>query len=91
MGGEEFSKQYREQLESEIEEAFVHFRAHNESKNIFKAANTPITLGALSMLIYVLGQILALIGLTPLSSLLQLVSGNYCCAFQRPRLHLSFR
>ena len=44
MGGEEGSVRYREKLEDEIEETFGHYRLHNDSKNIFKAANTPITL-----------------------------------------------
>ncbi|KAJ8958691.1 hypothetical protein NQ318_016418 [Aromia moschata] len=41
MGGEEFSRTYKEQLEMDIEETFIQFKAHNESKNIFKSARTP--------------------------------------------------
>jgi atlastin len=73
MGGEEFSATYREQLEKEIEESYAHYRSHNEGKNIFKAANTPITLGAVAMLIYILSQLLSLLGLTPLASLLNIL------------------
>ena len=57
MGGEEFSQQYREKLEKEIEESYSHYRSHNDSKNIFKAANTPITLAAVAMLLYVINQV----------------------------------
>ena len=70
MGGEEFSAKYREQLEREIEESYGHFRSHNESKNIFKAANTPITLAAVAMIFYMLSQILGMIGLYPFANLL---------------------
>ncbi len=73
MGGEEFSASYRERLEKEIEDSFANYRAHNDGKNLFKAANTPITLGALSMLLYVASQFLSLIGLTPFAQLLNLV------------------
>ncbi len=57
MGGEEFSSSYRDQLEREIEDSFSSYRQHNEGKNLFKAANTPITLGAVSMVLYVLSQV----------------------------------
>ena len=67
-----FFSRYREQLENDIEEAYTNYRAHNDSKNIFKAANTPITLGAVAMLLYVFSQIFTLLGLTPLSGLLNL-------------------
>lgn len=73
MGGEEFSQTYRDQLEREIEDSYANYKLHNESKNIFKAANTPITLGALSMIVYVLSQIFALIGLYPFVAILNLV------------------
>ena len=73
MGGEEFSKRYMEQLESEIAESYSHYIAHNESKNIFKAANTPITLAAIACICYVIGNIFALVGLYPIANLLNLV------------------
>ena len=58
MGGEEFSLKYREKLEVEIMEAFDNFRILNENKNIFKAANTPITLATVAMICYIASQIL---------------------------------
>lgn len=36
MGGEEASSAYRERLEAEIAESYEHYKAHNDSKNIFK-------------------------------------------------------
>merc|ERR1719499_2725127 len=73
MGGEEGSAKYREQLEGELDELYGHYRAHNESKNIFKAANTPITLGAVAMLLYVLSQLFSLVGLLALANIINLV------------------
>jgi hypothetical protein len=61
------------QLEREIEESYGHFRSHNESKNIFKAANTPITLAAVAMIFYMFSQILGMIGLYPFANLLNLL------------------
>ena len=72
MGGDDFSQSYRDQLEREIDESYEHYRSHNESKNIFKAANTPITLGAVSMILYVFSQIFALVGITPLAGIVNL-------------------
>ena len=72
MGGEEFSLKYREKLETEITESYENFKLLNENKNIFKAANTPITLAALAMIFYVACQILSLIGLYPFANVLNL-------------------
>jgi atlastin len=59
-------------LEREIEESYGNFKCHNESKNIFKAANTPITLGAVAMMLYMLSQILGIIGLYPFANLVSM-------------------
>lgn len=72
MGGEEFSLKYREKLETEISESFENFRQINENKNIFKAANTPITLATIIGICYITNQILALIGLYPFANVLNL-------------------
>ena len=48
------------------------FQAHNESKNIFKAANTPITLGAVTMLLYVVCQLFSLLGLLSVANFINL-------------------
>merc|ERR1719244_1575015 len=69
MGGEEFSIKYRDQLLKELGEAFLQYKAHNDSKNIFKAANTPITLFSIWSILYVISQFCALIMLTPVSNL----------------------
>jgi len=73
MGGEEFSHKYRDQLTKELDEAFIQFKAHNDSKNIFKAANTPITLFAIWSILYIVSQFCALIMLSPISNLCNLL------------------
>lgn len=44
MGGEEFSLKYRDHLLTKIEESYRRYKAHNDSKNTFKAANTLIVI-----------------------------------------------
>ena len=57
LGGEKCSLKYRDQLLSEIEESYNNYKAHNDSKNIFKAANTPITLFVMWSLLYMPSQV----------------------------------
>jgi len=73
MGGEEFSHKYRDQLIKELEEAFQQYKAHNDSKNIFKAANTPITLFSIWSILYIISQFCSLIMLTPICNLCNLL------------------
>ena len=35
-------------MEREVDDTFDNYKLHNDSKNIFKAANTPITLAAIA-------------------------------------------
>ena len=72
MGGEEFSAKYRDKLEGEMNEAFENYKSHNESKNLFRAANTPITLGAIAMILYILSQLFSIFGLYPIANILNL-------------------
>jgi len=73
LGGEEFSLKYRDQLLTEIEESYQHYKAHNDSKNIFKAANTPITLFVLWTVLYIFSQVTSLLMLYPLANLANLL------------------
>lgn len=65
MGGEEYSQEYREKLNNEIEEAYNQFKANNEAKNVFKAANAPITLFLIWGVLYIVAQVAALLMLYP--------------------------
>ena len=58
LGGEEFSCKYRDQLLQEIEESYNNYKAHNDSKNIFKAANTPITIFVMWSVLYIFSQVI---------------------------------
>lgn len=73
LGGEEFSSKYRDQLLRECEEAFANFKTHNDGKNIFKAANTPITLFVMWSILYILAQISSLFMLYPVANLANLL------------------
>ncbi|CAL8111521.1 unnamed protein product [Orchesella dallaii] len=75
MGGDEFSTKYRDQLDKEIEELLVNFRAHNESKNIFKTARTPATLFTLAAIFYVLSGLFGLFGMYAFANMFNLMMG----------------
>lgn len=73
MGGAEFSTQYAEKLKADIEELYVNFQKHNESKNIFAAARTPAVLFSFMVVLYVLSGVLGMLGLETLANVLNIV------------------
>ncbi|XP_059048481.1 atlastin isoform X2 [Achroia grisella] len=75
MGGDEFSQAYCDQLKQDLEDTFQQFRAHNESKNIFKAARTPSVFFAIALFFYVCSGVFGLVGLYPIANLCNLVMG----------------
>ncbi|XP_020300788.1 atlastin isoform X1 [Pseudomyrmex gracilis] len=75
MGGEEFSKIYMEKLIKDLDEAFLQFKAHNESKNIFKAARTPAVFFALAVTMYILSGIFGLVGLYTIANICNFLMG----------------
>ncbi|XP_067617278.1 atlastin [Eurosta solidaginis] len=75
MGGEEFSEKFRQQLDLDLEDSYVNYKAHNESKNIFKAARTPAVYFASAVICYVLSGIFGLIGLYTFANFCNLVMG----------------
>ena len=77
MGGPEFSKQYLEQLEAEIDEQYENFKKHNEGKNIFSSARTPAVLFTVMTLSYVMSGVFGLVGIESLANLLNLVLGLF--------------
>lgn len=58
-----------------MEETFTQFTAHNESKNIFKAARTPAVFFALAVIFYVLSGIFGLFGAYAIANTLNLLMG----------------
>uniref|UniRef100_A0A3Q2FKA3 Atlastin GTPase 1 n=1 Tax=Cyprinodon variegatus TaxID=28743 RepID=A0A3Q2FKA3_CYPVA len=75
MGGEEFSRRYLQQLESEIDEVFVQYIKHNDSKNIFHAARTPATLFVVIFVMYVAAGITGFVGVDIIASLCNMILG----------------
>ncbi|XP_071554538.1 atlastin isoform X8 [Temnothorax nylanderi] len=75
MGGEEFSQIYMEKLIKDMDDAFSQFKAHNESKNIFKAARTPAVFFAIAVTMYILSGIFGLVGLYTLANVCNLIMG----------------
>ncbi|MBN3291481.1 ATLA1 protein, partial [Polypterus senegalus] len=75
MGGEEFSRRYLQQLETEIDEVFLQYIKHNDSKNIFHAARTPATLFVVIFVMYVAAGITGFVGVDVIASLCNMILG----------------
>ncbi|KFV19846.1 Atlastin-1, partial [Tauraco erythrolophus] len=75
MGGEEFSRRYLQQLENEIDELYIQYIKHNDSKNIFHAARTPATLFVVIFITYVIAGVTGFIGLDIIASLCNMIMG----------------
>uniref|UniRef100_A0A8C4JE27 Atlastin GTPase 1 n=1 Tax=Dromaius novaehollandiae TaxID=8790 RepID=A0A8C4JE27_DRONO len=75
MGGEEFSRRYLQQLEHEIDELYIQYIKHNDSKNIFHAARTPATLFVVIFITYVIAGVTGFIGLDIIASLCNMIMG----------------
>lgn len=58
-----------------IDVDYDQFKAHNESKNIFKAARTPAVIVAVIILFYVISGIFGLVGLYALANIANLIMG----------------
>ena len=63
MGGIEFSQEYSDRLEKEVNEAFVNFEKLNDGKNIFNAARTPAVFFTVVVLGYFFASVFASVGL----------------------------
>ncbi|TGZ54330.1 Uncharacterized protein DBV15_08198 [Temnothorax longispinosus] len=59
----------------DMDDAFLQFKAHNESKNIFKAARTPAVFFAIAVTMYILSGIFGLVGLYTLANICNLIMG----------------
>lgn len=58
-----------------MDESFLQFKAHNESKNIFKAARTPAVFFAIAVTMYILSGIFGLVGLYTIANVCNLIMG----------------
>uniref|UniRef100_A0AAQ5YTH7 GB1/RHD3-type G domain-containing protein n=1 Tax=Amphiprion ocellaris TaxID=80972 RepID=A0AAQ5YTH7_AMPOC len=75
MGGEDFCRRYQEQLEAELDEAYLNFSKHNDGKNIFYAARTPATLFAVMFVMYVVSLVTGFVGISSVATLCNLAMG----------------
>ena len=66
---------YCSQKLQEIEEAFINFRAHNESKNIFKTAKTPATIFTVAVICYIVSGLFGLFGMYTFANMFNLMMG----------------
>ena len=75
MGGTEFSREYAERLEGEIDENYENFVKVNDSKNIFNAARTPAVFFALMTVAYILSGILGFVRLSAFAGIFNVIIG----------------
>jgi len=59
MGGKNCSKEYRDELTEEIEEAYLHFKTNNEARNVFKPSNVFIMVSLSWGILYIVSQVVA--------------------------------
>lgn len=59
----------------DMDDLYLQFKHHNESKNIFKAARTPAVFFCIAVAFYIASGIFGLFGLYTLSNLCNLVMG----------------
>ncbi|XP_050548759.1 atlastin isoform X2 [Daktulosphaira vitifoliae] len=75
MGGDEFSESYKTKLETDIDEEYLQFKSHNESKNIFKSARTPAVFFAIAVICYFISGIFNFLGVYSVASCINLIMG----------------
>ena len=75
MGGAEFSESYADKLLAEIEETYTQYTKHNDGKNLFNTARTPITLTSIMVFCYVISGLCGIIGLYSWSNFANLMLG----------------
>ena len=59
----------------DMEELFLNYKSHNESKNIFKSARTPATLFTVAAVFYVLSGVFGLLGMYSFANMFNLLMG----------------
>ena len=75
MGSSEYSKPYEEQLQADLEESYEQYIKHNDSKNLFNVARTPITLVTTILAMYILSALFGLVGVYSLSNFANMLLG----------------
>lgn len=75
MGGTEYSQAYEDQLMAELEESYEQYIKHNDSKNLFNVARTPITLVTTILAMYILSGLFGLVGIYSMSNFANMMLG----------------
>ena len=75
MGGNEFSKDFQERLENEIDELYENFEKLNASKNIFNAARTPAVFTVIMVIAYMFSGFFGMIGMMSIAGIFNLILG----------------
>lgn len=69
MGGREYSEAYQNELRDAIAEAWTHFDAQNNSKNVFSLLGAPAVLLVWTIVCFILSRIFEIIGIMIVSNL----------------------
>ena len=69
MGGDEFSLEYRDKLEEDLQELFENYIQLNEGKNVFKSLRTPGVIFTFAVIFYVLTGMFDFLYFSALSTL----------------------
>ena len=77
MGGEEFSSEFEQRLEDQMDELFENFVKLNDSKNIFNAARTPAVFLVVMTTAYMVSGFFTMLGITSFANLFNLILGVF--------------
>lgn len=69
MGGKEKSQKFLLQLEQQLDESFANYERHNAAKNFYASFQTPVTLIAVIVVLYLLKSLLEIVGLVTIANL----------------------
>ncbi|XP_033630562.1 atlastin-1-like [Asterias rubens] len=75
MGGDEFSEPYCERLIADLDETYEQYMKHNDSKNLFNVARTPITFVVTMIIMYILSGVFGLVGLYSMANFANMLLG----------------
>lgn len=75
MGGTEFSKEFAEKLEADMDDSYLNFVKLNDSKNIFNAARTPAVFFAMMIVSYIMSGLFGVVGISSFAMLCNFVIG----------------
>ena len=69
MGGKEYSESYLNELKTCIQEAWTHFEAQNNSKNVFSLLGAPAVLLVWTIICFIISRVFEIVGIMSISNL----------------------